>query len=123
MSLGEGLDDVNLLDSAADKMNQNVKPRYQSMIINDEQHLIHDDQGREIHSVPGESTCSKWVEQSRREAAILDNYQEGFTRSRKMKMKGLLQKKEHSQRERRRKINSRLIRKYGKTYSVQVQIR
>ena len=93
MSLGEGLDDVNLLDSAADKMNQNVKPRYQSMIINDEQHLIHDDQGREIHSVPGESTCSKWVEQSRREAATLDNYQEGFTRSRKMKMKGLLQKK------------------------------
>ena len=93
MSLGEGLDDVNLLDSAADKMDQNVKPRYQLMIINDEQHLIHDDQGREIHSVPGESTCSKWVEQSRREAAILDNYQEGFTRSRKMTMKGLLQKK------------------------------
>ena len=112
MSLGEGLDDVNLLDSAADKMNQNVKPRYQSMTINDEQHLIHDDQGRETHSVPGESTCSKWVEQSRREAAILDNYQEGFTRSRTL-----------SERERRRKINSRLIRKYGKTCSVQVQIR
>ena len=29
------------------------------MIINDEQYLIHDDQGREIHSVPDESTCSK----------------------------------------------------------------
>ena len=37
------------------------------MIINDEQHLINDDQGREIHSVPDESTCSKWIEQSRRE--------------------------------------------------------
>ena len=36
MSLGEGLDDVNLLDSATDKMNQNVIPRYQLMIIRDE---------------------------------------------------------------------------------------
>ena len=61
MSLGEGLDDVNLLDSAADKMDQNVKPRYQLMIINDEQHLIHDDQGREIHSVSDESACSKYM--------------------------------------------------------------
>ena len=93
MSLCEGLDDVNLLDSAADKLNQNVILRYQSMIINDEQHLINDDQGREIHSVPDESTCSKWIEQSRREAAISDNCQEGFTRSRKMTMKGLLLKK------------------------------
>ena len=109
MSLGEGLDDVNILDSAADKMNQNVIPRYQLMIINDEQHLIHDDQGREIHSVPDETTCSKWVEQSRREAVISDNYQEG---SRKMAMKGLLHKK-NTLKERRRKINSRLIRKYG----------
>ena len=36
-------------------------------MINEEQHLINDDQGREIHSVPDESTCSKWIEQSRRE--------------------------------------------------------
>ena len=99
MSLGEGLDDVNILDSAADKMNQNVIPRYQLMIINDEQHLIHDDQGREIHSVPDESTCSKWVEQSRREAVISDNYQEG---SRKTTMKGLLHKK-NTLKERRKK--------------------
>ena len=62
MSLGEGLDDVNLLDSAAGKVNQNVIPRYQLMIINDEQNLIHDDQRRVIHSVPDESTCFKWVE-------------------------------------------------------------
>ena len=72
---GEGLDDVSLLDSAADKMNQNVISRYQLMISNDEQYLINDDQGREIHSVPDECTCSKWIEQSRREAAISDNYQ------------------------------------------------
>ena len=72
MSLGEGLDDVNLLDSAADKINQKVISRYQSRIINDEQHLINDYQGREIHSVPDESICSKWVEQSRRKAAISD---------------------------------------------------
>ena len=112
MSLGEGLDDVSLLDSATDNMNQNVIPRYQSMIINDEQHLIHDEQGREIHSVPDESTCSKWVEQSRREAPISDNYQEGFKISRKMTMKGLLHKK-NTLKERRRKINCRLIRRYG----------
>ena len=82
------------------------------MIINDEQHLIHDDQGREIHSVRDESTFSKGVEQSRREAAISNNYQERFTRSRKMTMKELLHKK-NSLNERRRKVNSRLIRKYG----------
>ena len=105
MSLGEGLDDVNLLDSAADKVNQNVIPRYQLMIINDEQNLIHDDQGRVIHSVPDESTCFMLVEQSRREAAISDNYQEGFTISREMTMNGLLHKK-NTLRERRRKINS-----------------
>ena len=92
-------------------MNQNGILRYQ-LKINDEQHLIHEDQEREIHSVPDESSCSKWVEQSRREAAILDNYQEVFTRSRKMTMKGLLHKK-NTLRKRRRKINNRLIRKYG----------
>ena len=74
--------------------------------------MIHDDQGRKIHSVPDESICSKWVEQSRREAPISENYQEGFKRSRKMTMKGLLHKK-NTLRERRRKINSRLIRRYG----------
>ena len=112
MSLGKGLDDVNLLDSAADKMNQNVISRCQSMMINEDQHQINDDEGREIHSVPDESACSKWVEQSIREAAISDNYQGGFTRSRKLTMKGLLHKKKIL-RERRGKINSRLIRKCG----------
>ena len=92
MSLGVGSDDVNLLDSAADKMNQNVISRCQSMMTNEEEYLINDDQGREIHSVTDESTCSK-VEQSRRETAILDNCQEGFIRSRKLTMKGLLHKK------------------------------
>ena len=86
--LGKGFDDVNLLDSVADKMNQNVISKCQSMIINEE-------------------------EQSRREAAILDNCQEGFTRSSKLTMKGLLHKKKT--RRERRKINGRLIRKYGTT--------
>ena len=81
-------------------------------MINEEQHLINDDQGREIHSVPDESTCSKWIEQSRREATMSDNCQEGFARSRKLTMKGLLHKKQ-TIRQRRRKINSRQIRKYG----------
>ena len=47
MSLDEGLDGINLLDSAADKMNQNVILKCQSMMINEEQHLINDDQGRD----------------------------------------------------------------------------
>ena len=112
MSLGKRLDYVNLLDSAADKMNQNVISRCQSMMINEEQHLINDNEGREIHSVPDESRCSKQVEQSRREAEISDNCQGRFTRSRKLTMKGMLQKKK-TLKERRRKINSRLIRRYG----------
>ena len=84
-------------------------------MINEEQHLIDDDQVREIHSVSDASTCSKWVEQSRIEAANSDDCQEGFRRSRKLTMKGLLHKKK-TLREREReekKISSRLIRKYG----------
>ena len=84
------------------------------MMINEEQHLIYYDQGRKIHSVPDENTCSKWVEQSSREAAISDNCQEGFTRSRKLTKKGLLHKKK-TLRDKKRKINSRLIRQYGTT--------
>ena len=59
MSRGKGLGHVNLLDSAADKMNQNVISRCQSMMIDEEQHWISDGQGRDIHSVPDKSTCSK----------------------------------------------------------------
>ena len=40
MSLGERFVDVNLLDSAADKMNQNVISICQSIVNNEEQHLI-----------------------------------------------------------------------------------
>ena len=46
-----------------------------------------------MHSVPDESTCSKWVGQSRREAAISDNCQEGFTTSRKLTRKGMYKMK------------------------------
>ena len=51
------------------------------------------------------------LSRSRREAANPDNCQ-GFTRSRKLTMKGLLHKKK-TLRERRRKINSSLIRNYS----------
>ena len=101
ISFRKGLDDANLLDLGADKMNQNVISRCQSMIINEKQHLINDDQGGEIHCVPDESSCSKWAEKSRREAAISDNCQEGFTRSRNLTIKGLLHKK--TLRERKKK--------------------
>ena len=45
MSFRKGLDDANLPDLGADKMNQNVISRCQSMIINEKQHLINDDKG------------------------------------------------------------------------------
>lgn len=35
------------MDSEADKMNENMLPRSQSVMINEEQHLINDDQARE----------------------------------------------------------------------------
>ena len=47
----------------------------------------------EIHSALDESTCSKWVEQSGRQAAISDNCQEAFKRTGKLTMKELLHKK------------------------------
>ena len=62
--------------------------------------------------IKGERYIVFLVKQSRGEAEISDNCQEGFTRARKLTMKGLLHKKTLRE---RRKINSRLIRKYGTT--------
>ena len=110
MSLGKGLDDVNLLDSPADKTNQNViwyVSQWWSMTSNIWSTIIKG----EINSVADESTCSIWVEQNSWEGPISCYYQGGFTRSRKLTMKGLL----HNKKTLRRKINSRLIRKYGTT--------
>ena len=73
-------------------------------MINKEQCLLNDDQRKEIYSVPQrkeiysvpdeiETSRSTWAEQIRREAVISDNCQEGFTRSRKLTIQGLLHKK------------------------------
>ena len=43
--------------------------------------------------IKGERYIVFLVKQSRGEAEISDNYQEGFTRARKLTMKGLLHKK------------------------------
>ena len=66
--------------------------------------MLNDDQRKEIYSVPQrkeiysvpdeiETSRSTWAEQIRREAVISDSCQEGFTRSRKLTMQGLLHKK------------------------------
>ena len=60
----------------------------------------------------GDSLCSQWVEQSAREDVIQQGNIGRATRSRNFTEKGLAYKKE-TLRERRRKINGRLIRKYS----------
>ena len=66
----------------------------------------------ERSSVPGDSSCSQWVEQSAREVVVPHGSEGRATRSRNLTEKGLSYKKE-TLRARRRKINSRLIRKYS----------
>ena len=61
--------------------------------------------------MPGDSSCSQWVEQSAREDIIRRGNRGRATRYRNLTEKGLPYKKE-TLRERRRKINGRLIRKY-----------
>ena len=62
--------------------------------------------------MPGDSSCSQWVEQSAKEVVVPHGSEGRATRSRNLTEKGLSYKKE-TLRERRRKINSRLIRKYS----------
>ena len=61
--------------------------------------------------MPGDSSCSQWVEQSAWEDVMRQGNIGRATRSRNLTEKGLAYKKE-TLTERRRKINGRLIRKY-----------
>ena len=107
MSLGERLD-TDLEDPDTDKRNPNGITRCQSMMINEDQHRGNWTKIRETSGVPGDSSCSQWV----REIVVPHGSEGRATRSRKLTEKGLTYKKE-TLRERRRKINSRLIRKYS----------
>ena len=110
MSLGERLD-TDLGEPDTDKRNPNGITRCQSMMVNEDQHRETWTNIRETSSVPGDSSCSQWVEQSAREDVIRHGNRGRATRSRNFTEKGLAYKKE-TLRERRRKINGRLIRKY-----------
>ena len=61
--------------------------------------------------MPGDSSCSQWVEQSAWEDVMRQGNIGRATRSRNLTEKGLAYKRE-TLTERRRKINGRLIRKY-----------
>ena len=82
------------------------------MMVNEDQHWENWTKVRETSSMPGDSSCSQWVEKNGREAVIPDVGEGRSTRSRNLTEKGLAYKKE-TLRERRRKINRRLIRKYS----------
>ena len=110
MSLGERLD-ADLGEPDTDKRNPNGIARCQSMMVNEDQHRETWTKIRETSSVPGDSSCSQWVEQSAWEDVMRQGNIGRATRSRNLTEKGLAYKKE-TLTERRRKINGRLIRKY-----------
>ena len=82
------------------------------MMVNEDQYRGNCSNIRETSNVPGDSSCLQWVEQSARKVVIPHGSEDRETRSRNLSEKGLAYKKE-TLRERRRKINRRLIRKYS----------
>ena len=83
-----------------------------AMMINEDQHQGNWTKIRETSSVPGDSSCSQLVEQRAGEVVVPHGSEGRGTRSRNFTEEGLAYKKE-TLRERRRKFNSRLIRKYS----------
>ena len=109
VSLGERLD-TDLGDPDTIKTSPNEIKRCQSIIINDDQHRGSWTKIRETSSML--RSCSQWIQQCAREVFIPHGIENRATRYRKLTEKGLAYNKE-SLRERRSKINSRLIRKYS----------
>ena len=101
--------DKDLGDPDTDKRNQNGITRWQLMMVNEDQHRGNWTRIRETSSVHDDSSC---IEQSAREIVFRHISEGRATRSRNLTEKGLAYKKK-TLRERRRKINSRLIRKYS----------
>ena len=80
------------------------------MMVNGDQHLGNWTKIREATSMPGDSSCSQSVEQSAREVVITYGSEGWAAGPRNLTEKGFTYKKE-TLRKRKRKINSRLIRK------------
>ena len=93
MSLGERLG-TDLGEPDTDKRNPNGITRCQSMMVNEDQHRETWAKIRETSSVPGDSSCSEWVEQSARKDVIRQGNIGKATRSRNFTEKGLAYKKE-----------------------------
>ena len=112
MSLDEGLN-VNLEETAADgNQNQIAVPRNQSVRPIYEEQLAADGH-RRTFSLPGENSCSKWVNQNAFRKDVNAESGEGRSkRSRNLTPKGLAYKCNILQ-ERRRRVSGRLIRKYA----------
>ena len=112
MSLDEGLN-VNLEETAADgNQNQIAVPRNQSVRPIYEEKLAAAGH-RQTFSLPGESSCSKWVNQNASREDVNAECGEGRSkRSRNLTPKRLAYKCNILW-ERRSRINERLIRKYA----------
>ena len=103
--------DTDLQEPDTNKRNPSEITRCQSMMVNKDQHWANWIKIRETSNMPGDSACSQWVEQSARKTAIPHGSEDRARRYRNLTKKGLKYKKE-SLREKRRKISSRLIKKY-----------
>ena len=62
--------DTDLEDPDTDKRNPNGITRCQSMMVNEDQYQGNWTKIRETSIVPGDSSCSQWVEQSAREVVV-----------------------------------------------------
>ena len=89
MSLDERLD-TDLGEPDTDKKNPSGITRCQSMIVNEDQHRDNWTKIRETSSVPGDSSCSQWVERCAREDAIPHGSRDRATRSRIENQKWLI---------------------------------
>ena len=104
--------DTDLQEADTNKRNPSEITRCQSMMVNKDQHQANWIKIRETSNMPDDSSCSQWVEQSARKAVIPHGSEDRARRYRNLTKKGLTYKKENL-RERKRKINSRLIKKYS----------
>ena len=102
--------DTDLGDTDTDKRNPNGITTCQSMMVNEDKHRENWTKIRETSSLPGDSSCSQWFEQRAREVVIPQGSEGRGTRPRNLTGKDFAYKKE-TLRDRRKKINRRLIRK------------
>ena len=86
--------DTDLGHPDTDKRNPNEITRCQSMMVKEDQHQENWTKIRETSSMPGDSSCSQWVEQSVWEFVIPHGSEGRATRYRNLTENGLAYKKE-----------------------------